>query len=370
MMSPQIICVVATASAKRGALTIYKQFIDSLQTFRGDDHWHIFVDNGMPTPEMPNVEYHVCHTKGFGRMWFDFYGFKKYCRNNGIETDVIFSLQNTGVKCQSIRNVIYYHQSLPLYHYTYKIFDKSIKETLFYKVYYPFYVKLLMNKRTYVAVQTDTVKDLFSRRYDFPIDKIGVYFPKVEKINVDSVVSYEYESGTYNFLYPAMGAPYKEHTTLALAIVKIWRSNPELAKNIRVHLTLRERIHKTLHAIIQKEKLHRNFVFHGNIPHEQVLSMLKGSHGLLFPSIVESSGLPLLEAAMLGIPVLANDMGYVHDALHEYEGVKCVQVHDYDDWAMKIEECCTGGVHYSPYSFNDIDSWKRLFRLIKEGVIE
>ena len=98
--------------------------------------------------------------------------------------------------------------------------------------------------------------------------------------------------------------------------------------------------------------------------------MLKSSHALLFPSIVESSGLPLLEAAMLGISVVANDMGYVHDALHEYEGVKCVQVHDYDDWAMKIEECCTGGGHYSPYSFNDIDSWKRLFRLIKEGVVE
>lgn len=364
-----VICVIATASALRGALVIYNQFVNGLKCYHGEDKWHVFVDKNMPTPRIPTVEYHVYHTKGFGRMWFDFYGFKKYCKRNGITPDVIFSLQNTGVKCKSIRNVIYYHQSLPLYHYKYKFFDKSIKVDLFYRVCYPFYVKLLINRRTYVAVQTDTVKDLFSKRYDFPLDKIGVYFPKVEKIDVDSVAPYKYENGTYNFLYPAMGAPYKEHTTLAFALERIWRRNPELAKNIRVHLTLIEGTHKALHSIIQKGNLQNNFLFYGNIPHKQVLSMLKSSNGLLFPSVVESSGLPLLEAAMLGVPIIANDMGYVHDALHEYEGVKCVQVHDYDDWAMKIEECCTGRVHYNPYSFNDNDSWKRLFLLIKDGTV-
>lgn len=363
------ICVIATASAYRGALVIYKQFLGALSLLAGDDIWHVFVDNNMPMPSIPNVHYHVCHTKGLGRIWFDLFGFKKYCKNNGITPDVVFSLQNTGVKCRNNRNVIYYHQSLPLYHYQIKLFSKSLKENLFYNYFYPLYVNFFFNKHTYVAVQTETIKRLFAKKYKFPQNKIGVYFPKVEKIKVDDVKSYQYEPGTYNFLYPAMGASYKEHMTLAYALKIVMENNPQLACRIRVHLTVNIEDLPDLVRYAEMNGMQSSFVFHGNLPHDQILSMLKSGDGLVFPSVVETLGLPLIEAASLGSSIIANDMGYVHDALNNYTGVKLVKVHDYDGWASAMISCCEDKSRYAPYVVPQSDSWERMFKLIKEGVI-
>ena len=94
-----MICVLATASAKRGALAIYNQFVHALSSKSDEDEWHIFVDVDMPMPEIPHVHYHICHTKGFGRIWFDLVGFGQEIKRQGITPDVIFSLQNTGVLC-------------------------------------------------------------------------------------------------------------------------------------------------------------------------------------------------------------------------------------------------------------------------------
>lgn len=364
-----VICVLATASAKRGALTIYNQFINALTSMAGPDEWHVFIDEGMPMPEINHVHYHVCHTKGFGRFWFDFVKFRKLLKQEGIIPDVVFSLQNTGAFCRASRTVIYYHQSLPLYHYQFKFFDKSIKENLFYSFFYPCYVRLFLNHKSFVAVQTETTKTLFGAKYKFPLERIGVYFPSTEKIDIHQVIQYSYEKDTYNFLYPSMGASYKEHITLAYALNILKSKEPDLAKKIRVHFTVEEGNLLDVEKYIVKNDLCDNFVFHGSITHQQVLSMLASSHGLLFPSVVESSGMPLIEAAELGVPIVANDMEYVYDSLSSYKGLKAVQIHDYQEWADRIRELCLNMGRYQPYVLNEDDSWKRLFVLIRQGEI-
>ena len=80
-------------------LAIYKQFVHALEQYVGNDEWHVFVDVDMPMPTIPQVSYHVCHTKGFGRFWFDLVGFNQEIKRLGISPDTIFSLQNTGVHC-------------------------------------------------------------------------------------------------------------------------------------------------------------------------------------------------------------------------------------------------------------------------------
>ena len=85
--------------------------------------------------------------------------------------------------------------------------------------------------------------------------------------------------------------------------------------------------------------------------------------------MVETLGIPLIEAASLGVPIIANDMGYVHNALNDYEGARLVKVHDYDDWARQITTCCMIKERYTPRVATKNDSWDRLFKLIKEGVV-
>ena len=73
--------VIATAPGPGagGGMSIFLQFLDALKCSlvdnNLDEEWHVFVDDGMPMPSIQRVHYHVCHTKGVGRIWFDLIDF-------------------------------------------------------------------------------------------------------------------------------------------------------------------------------------------------------------------------------------------------------------------------------------------------------
>lgn len=55
----------------------------------------------------------------------------------------------------------------------------------------------------------------------------------------------------------------------------------------------------------------------GNLGDEEMLGLLKGSLGLLFPSHAEGFGLPPVEAAALGVTVLSNDLAVLREILND-----------------------------------------------------
>ncbi len=51
----------------------------------------------------------------------------------------------------------------------------------------------------------------------------------------------------------------------------------------------------------------------GQLPRDQVLELYTKSRALIFPSTLESFGLPLIEAQHMGVPILAPEADYVRD---------------------------------------------------------
>lgn len=367
-------CVIVTAPGPGagGGMSVYLQFLDALaQSFerqKCEEAWHIFVDDGMPMPSLPNVCYHVWCARGLGRLWFDVAGFNHIVKSEGIIPDVVFSLQNSTVRCpKARRHVIYFHQSLALYHYKMSLFEKKAKTYYFYHYLYPLYVKLYLNRNTYVAVQTETVRKCFLEKFNLPASRVGVFFPRIEMAkNLPDEHPWAFEEDTYNFLYPANPSPYKEHRTIAYALDRLYAKNPQMAQKVRIHFTAQAGSMAKLEQYLAAHGMTQNVVFHGIVSHEQLLSMLKSCHGLLFPSVIETIGLPLLESASLGIPIVANHLDYAHEVLEGYEGARFVPVHDYDAWAESILFLCSGFKRYAPYIRPHDDSWARLLKIIRE----
>ncbi|MEC3860663.1 glycosyltransferase family 1 protein [Mesobacterium sp. TK19101] len=74
----------------------------------------------------------------------------------------------------------------------------------------------------------------------------------------------------------------------------------------------------------------------GGLPDDQVFALLQGAAGLLFPSLAEGYGLPPLEAAALGVPVLCNTLPIYQEVLGEL--VVYADAADRYLWATKIKE--------------------------------
>ena len=357
------ICIVATICKESGALSIYNQMIEHLKNERRVACFYtIFVDPNMPTPDIENVCYILYSTSGSRRIKFDYYDFKRICAENHIAPDVIFSLNNTGVRYAHVRQVIYYHQSLPLYKYHFSLFDKKERAIFLFKIYFPFFVKQSLKWTTTLIVQTNIIRNLFSKRFHFPLDRIEIAFPDMERLNPDSVPAYPFEKEFYHFIYPATVVGYKEHTTIARTLMVL--NNKTYLDKIKIHLTLKEGEHEKLQSLICLAGLENNFVFHGPMPHEELLSMYKSADALLFPSVIETIGLPLLEAAGFGLPVLANDLEFVKDVLTGYDGLMTVPLRDYCAWGKAIEKICIERPHYKSYHRPGGSDWPNVFKLI------
>jgi glycosyltransferase involved in cell wall biosynthesis len=59
-------------------------------------------------------------------------------------------------------------------------------------------------------------------------------------------------------------------------------------------------------------------VHHPNLDDPAAMALLAGAQALLFPSFAEGFGLPPLEAATLGVPVVANDLPVLREVLGDF----------------------------------------------------
>lgn len=332
------------------------------QEKKNGNDYVVIIDPCMPKPKIDGVKYVLYSTIGAKRIKFDFWDFKRVCEDNGLKPDVIFSLNNTGEQYDGARQIVYYHQPLPLYKYHFSLFNENERSVALFKLYFPWFVKQSLKHTDTLIVQTDIIRQLFAQRFNFPVSKIELAFPDVEKVDISRTAIYKFENGYYHFVYPATFVGYKEHITIARALKTLIGNG--VLNQIKIHLTIKGGEIPKLEDEINTFGLRQNFVFHGPMPHDQLLSMYKAADGLLFPSVIETIGLPLLEGAAFGLPVLANDLEYVKDVLTGYDGLVTVPLRDYKTWGEKIATFCKYKPRYNSYQRAGGSDWPKIFRLI------
>jgi len=114
----------------------------------------------------------------------------------------------------------------------------------------------------------------------------------------------------FDFIYIADGEQHKNHSKLIAAWILLSKEGifPSLV------LTLPKKSLKEINEInicVSKHGLKiENF---SNLSHSEVLDLLGKTSALVFPSKSESFGLPLIEAKLLNVPIIASELDYVRD---------------------------------------------------------
>lgn len=121
----------------------------------------------------------------------------------------------------------------------------------------------------------------------------------------------------YDFVYVASGEPHKNHRQL----VEAWCLLAEQKLFPHLCLTLDRNVSAELCAWIDEKTDQYGLKLKniGVLPHSQVLELYTQARALIFPSRLESFGLPLIEASQAGLPVLAAELDYVRDVLDPRE---------------------------------------------------
>ncbi|WP_322469896.1 glycosyltransferase [Hydrogenophaga sp. SNF1] len=121
------------------------------------------------------------------------------------------------------------------------------------------------------------------------------------------------EPPEFDFIYVASGEPHKNHRQLidAWTLLGTQGAFPSLC------LTLDPQKHTALlHHLQQAQERHGLRITNlGTVAPADMARCYQRSRALIYPSTLESFGLPLIEAAQRGLPILASEKDYVRDVV-------------------------------------------------------
>jgi glycosyltransferase involved in cell wall biosynthesis len=156
----------------------------------------------------------------------------------------------------------------------------------------------------YYIVQTNSMQNLLRRFIKSDVEIKVIPFFDAENISLN-------KNKKYDFIYVASGEPHKNHRNL----IKAWELLANEGFYPTLLLTINESDYNSLLNVINKSIKNNNLkIFNvGSISTDLLYKYYCESQSLIYPSLVESFGLPLLEAQSLGLPILASELDYVRD---------------------------------------------------------
>ena len=120
--------------------------------------------------------------------------------------------------------------------------------------------------------------------------------------------SYSMKDG---FIYVSSFEPHKNHINL----IKAWEYLVYHGVKEKLTLIVSGNSVVELKKVISQSHVEQFVDVHENKTHEEVLLEYKKHKALIYPSLVESFGLPLIEAKKSGVAVLASELDFVRDLI-------------------------------------------------------
>lgn len=364
------IFVNATGAEIGGLYTIVDQFLMEIRNHDIRKQYYVFVSNNkFDRHQSENVKIiKVDAKKWHKRFIWDAYGMRKWVRANFIYPDKIISLQNTPVKFnKKIPQLIYLHTSIPFVPYNWNIRSKTERKMWFYKNIYPFFIKLFLNRNCEIIVQANWLQKAVSSFLEVPKERIHVIRPNVN-ISIDEFKGYTIENSKKKkvYFYPAIDYIYKNHIALLQALELIKEQDHRAYKDIKLIFTVGKE--SWIYKEACKLGVEGCIEFIGQVDFKDVLRYYSSSDVILFPSYIETFGLPLIEAAYFNKTIICADEEYAREVLATYNGVDYVPSKNIEGWVEAILSSFykSGDSYNFKYEVKE-DPWKNFFDVVCYG---
>lgn len=354
--------VNATALHSGGALSILHQFLTHV---REEEIYYIFIHPSLNiTLEKKNVYFIKKEVNSIiKRIFWDSWGLKLWLKKHHIKAKALLSLQNTSLAgSKALPKIIYLHQGLSLHQQKWSFFKRQERRLAFYKYVYPLFIFLHADKKTKFVVQTQWMKKALCTYFNQKDEQVCVIKPDIVRRDINNITTLELPF-QYTLFYPATSALFKNHEELIYALHEIKKKDASLS--IGLYLTINQEENKSLAELIKKLELQNNVLFLGALSYEHVLMYYKSCSTVVFPSYIESFGLPLVEAAMFGKPLVAIDEDYAREVISSYPGALFAPRNAPQQWMNAIEKSFSY-TNIKPYSPNYETSWSDFFTLLHE----
>lgn len=337
------IAIVNLASVDGGGLTVLNDFYQYIKIDSIENHeWLFIVANQQlePTKNIKVINLAKSKMSFLYRAYAELYSVPSILAK--YQPDMVLSMQNTSIRYKKTVQMIYMHQSLPFQNeYKFSFFRRGELDSAIRQHILGYIIKNSLKDAKGIFVQTNWIRDaVIPFVGNSKVVKIGYNIP------TNNIVTQGNKKLANNFFYPAGPAIYKNFNLIHEAVMLLEKQG---IHNFKIYLTLTKEEFIKITNI--RGSISSKFVFLGRIPYEKVWSLYK-ENNLLFPSYIETLGLPLLEAKANNSYILSSDCEFSRELLTDYKNVQFFNPFSKEELSRCMIEVLKGNVEIS----NDVDN--------------
>ncbi|MDF2514767.1 MAG: glycosyltransferase [Sphingobacterium sp.] len=307
------IVISAVNLNKGGTLTILRNCLAYLSALAAEGDFRIVaIVYRRELADYPNIEYIETQwpkKRWINRLWYEYVALNKVSRHIG-DVSLWLSLHDTTPNVQAQRQAVYCHNPFPFYKWTFgECFraPKIVLLALFSKWIY----RVGIRKNKYVIVQQQWLKDEFKQMFGLPKDDIILSLPnKLQAVEYLDPVPPR-EQGKYTFIYAAAPDSHKNFESICRATQLLEQKHG--VTNFKVYITISGNENTYAKWIHQHWGMLKSLSFIGFQSRQSLFAYYQQSDCLIFPSKVETWGLPITEFAEFSKPMLLADFPYAYE---------------------------------------------------------
>jgi glycosyltransferase involved in cell wall biosynthesis len=359
----KVLVISAIALRSGGTLSVLQ---DCLRELSGDRYasWEIIAlvkDRSLIDPGIRNIRFIEFNGAGFylRRLYYEFYHFARLSRE--LNAQVWLSLHDISPRVSAARQAVYCHNPSPFYRFRLK--DLWLDPTFgFFTLFYKYLYRLNIHANDFVIVQQNWLREKFSRLYDLDPSKIIVAHPRVDY----NFAPHQESSRGHVFIYPCFPRVFKNIEVIGDAASKLEAQGID---NFEIVLTIEGNENRYARLLKKKYGHLKTLRFTGSQPRENIFKAYQSAQALLFPSLLETWGLPISEFKQTGKLILLADLPYAHETLGEYQNAVFFDPRNANDLAEKMARAVTNALQPGAIEAVKVASpmsadWEQLFNIL------
>jgi hypothetical protein len=195
---------------------------------------------------------------------------------------------------------------------------------------YKFVYTFFLNKKYLIIVQQNWIKEKFKKLYNH--SNIIVARPHIKSQKIKRTIS----SKNNFFLYPALPRFQKNHYIIIKAIMHLIKNKG--ITNFKVFFTIKKDENIYARYIYFLSKKIKQIVLLGRLNSTEMNFFYSRCKNLIFPSFLETWGLPLSEATNYNMNIFSANLPYAAETLANYHKICFFKHNDYVKLSKLIEK--------------------------------
>ncbi|HBK83478.1 MAG TPA: glycosyltransferase family 1 protein [Flavobacterium sp.] len=263
-------------------------------------------------PNIEYIEFPKSKKKWVFRLYYEYYFFKKLSLK--LRPDIWFSLHDVSPSVVCGKQFLYFHHPTIFYKATYKDWKFDYKIGVF-SIFYKALTQINLKKNHTVFVQQHWIKDKFASV--FKIKNCKVARPDfTETITTQKI---DLDHSKTHFFFPSFPRTFKNFEIIFDAIALLDENTRQ--KTMFHFTTIKDNPSKYAQHLMKIYGHLHEVNFLPTLKRDVILSYYNAIDCLLFPSKLETWGLPISEAKSYQKPMFVARLPYAIEAVGNYEKV-------------------------------------------------